>query len=142
MVLARTRIPCSTYRLQFHRGFTFADATAVVPGNAFGRGGEGFVRCAYATSMDNIKEAMARLVDTLEAGPDLVFSVGTSSLFPYIAEPVVWARQQGIPTVEINPGRTPLSPLVHFQIPQGAADAEHHTIEERELLSSGFHTMK
>lgn len=69
------------------------------------------------------EEAMARLVDTLEAGPDLVFSVGTSSLFPYIAEPVVWARQQGIPTVEINPGRTPLSPLVHFQIPLGAADA-------------------
>jgi len=25
------RLPVSTYRLQFHRGFTFADATAVVP---------------------------------------------------------------------------------------------------------------
>jgi aminotransferase len=35
---------------------------AVVPGTAFGDCGEGFVRCAYATSMDNLKEAMARMV--------------------------------------------------------------------------------
>ena len=34
---------------------------AVVPGTAFGACGEGFVRCAYATSMENIKEAMLRL---------------------------------------------------------------------------------
>ncbi len=37
------------------------EKVAVVPGNAFGDCGEGFVRCAYATSFDNIKEAMARL---------------------------------------------------------------------------------
>lgn len=37
------------------------EKVAVVPGNAFGACGEGFVRCAYATSMENIKEAMARL---------------------------------------------------------------------------------
>jgi len=37
------------------------EKVAVVPGSAFGECGEGFVRCAYATSMDNIKEAMARL---------------------------------------------------------------------------------
>jgi aminotransferase len=44
---------------------------AVVPGTAFGACGEGFLRCAYATSMDNIKEAMVRLgqlVDTLRPG--------------------------------------------------------------------------
>jgi len=34
---------------------------AVVPGTAFGVCGEGFVRCAYATSMENLKEAMARM---------------------------------------------------------------------------------
>ena len=34
---------------------------AVVPGTAFGACGEGFVRCAYATSMENIKEALTRL---------------------------------------------------------------------------------
>lgn len=37
------------------------ERVAVVPGTAFGACGEGFVRCAYATSMDNIKEAMARV---------------------------------------------------------------------------------
>ncbi len=31
---------------------------AVVPGTAFGACGEGFVRCSYATSMDNLVEAM------------------------------------------------------------------------------------
>lgn len=37
------------------------EKVAAVPGTAFGDCGEGFLRCAYATSMDNIKEAMARL---------------------------------------------------------------------------------
>jgi aminotransferase len=37
------------------------EKVAVVPGTAFGACGEGFVRCAYATSLDNIKEAMTRL---------------------------------------------------------------------------------
>jgi aminotransferase len=37
------------------------EKVAVVPGSAFGVCGEGFVRCAYATSLENIKEAMARL---------------------------------------------------------------------------------
>ena len=40
---------------------TALQKVAVVPGTAFGGCGEGFVRCAYATSMENIKEAMARL---------------------------------------------------------------------------------
>ena len=34
---------------------------AVVPGTAFGDSGEGFVRCAYAASIDNIVEAMDRI---------------------------------------------------------------------------------
>ena len=45
------------------------EKVAVVPGTAFGACGEGFVRCAYATSLDNIKEAMVRLgrfVNTLK----------------------------------------------------------------------------
>lgn len=37
------------------------EKVAVVPGTAFGACGEGFVRCAYATSLENIKEAMTRL---------------------------------------------------------------------------------
>ncbi len=34
---------------------------AVVPGNAFGKGGEGYVRISYASSMDNLKEALRRI---------------------------------------------------------------------------------
>jgi aminotransferase len=37
------------------------EKVAAVPGTAFGECGEGFIRCAYATSMDNLKEAMVRL---------------------------------------------------------------------------------
>jgi len=37
------------------------EKVAVVPGTAFGACGEGFIRCAYATSLDNIKEALTRL---------------------------------------------------------------------------------
>jgi len=36
-------------------------ARVAQPCKSFGACGEGFVRCAYATSMDNIKEAMLRL---------------------------------------------------------------------------------
>ena len=34
---------------------------AVVPGTAFGDCGEGFVRCSYATSVEKISEAIARI---------------------------------------------------------------------------------
>jgi aminotransferase len=34
---------------------------ALVPGNAFGKGGEGFVRCSYATSYEKIEEALRRI---------------------------------------------------------------------------------
>ena len=37
------------------------EKVAVIPGNAFGPGGEGFVRACYAASMKDIAEAVARL---------------------------------------------------------------------------------
>ncbi|MDO5397315.1 MAG: aminotransferase class I/II-fold pyridoxal phosphate-dependent enzyme [bacterium] len=37
------------------------EKVAVVPGNAFGESGEGFIRCSYAYSIDNIKEALTRI---------------------------------------------------------------------------------
>jgi aminotransferase len=46
---------------------TFADRllhekhVAVVPGSAFGPGGEGFVRCSYATAYDQLEEALDRI---------------------------------------------------------------------------------
>ncbi|MEL7496919.1 MAG: NAD-dependent protein deacylase [Planctomycetota bacterium] len=54
---------------------------------------------------------------------DLVISIGTSSYFPYIIEPVLMANRQGVPTVEINPGTTSLSDLVELRVPLGAAEA-------------------
>jgi len=37
------------------------ERVVVVPGNAFGDCGEGFVRCCYATSMENLEKAMERM---------------------------------------------------------------------------------
>ena len=34
---------------------------AVVPGSSFGENGKGFVRLAYATSMENLQEAVKRI---------------------------------------------------------------------------------
>jgi NAD-dependent deacetylase len=54
-------------------------------------------------------------------GFDLVFSVGTSSLFSYIVGPVLWAREAGIPSVEINPGISEVSDMVDLRVAAGAA---------------------
>jgi aminotransferase len=37
------------------------EKVAVVPGSAFGVGGEGFVRCSYATAYEKIEEALVRM---------------------------------------------------------------------------------
>lgn len=37
------------------------EKVAVVPGTAFGAGGEGFVRCSYATAYEKIEEALRRI---------------------------------------------------------------------------------
>jgi len=57
----------------------------------------------------------------LSRGFDMVFSVGTTSVFQYIAAPVWHARQQGVPTVEINPGRSEVTGIVDHRFSAGAA---------------------
>lgn len=37
------------------------ERVAVIPGSAFGAGGEGFVRCSYATAYEDIEEALRRM---------------------------------------------------------------------------------
>ncbi len=64
-----------------------------------------------------------RLLHELERGFDIVFSVGTTSVFPYIAQPVMQARARGIPTVEINPETTVLTDVFDFHIAERAAVA-------------------
>jgi NAD-dependent deacetylase len=48
----------------------------------------------------------------LEAGFDAVFSIGTTSVFPYIAGPVEAAARCGWATIEINPAETRVSSIV------------------------------
>lgn len=69
------------------------------------------------------EDAMDRFMDALEEGFDMVFTIGTSGVFPYIAEPVLWCAQAGIPTVEINPIQTRISQHVDYHLPLGAAEA-------------------
>jgi NAD-dependent deacetylase len=56
-------------------------------------------------------------------GFDMVFSIGTSAMFPYITEPVYTAIHCGKTTVEINPAAGELSHQVSYYLPLGAADA-------------------
>jgi len=46
---------------QFAERLLFEEKVAVVPGNIFGQCGEGYVRCSYATSLQNIQQAMERM---------------------------------------------------------------------------------
>lgn len=46
---------------EFAKNLLSEQSVAVVPGTAFGSSGEGFVRCAYAASIDNINEALSRM---------------------------------------------------------------------------------
>lgn len=68
-------------------------------------------------------EAVEVMQRELERGFELVVSVGTSSLFPYIAGPVVDAAEQGVPTIEINPGQSVVSRVVDLHVRERAAAA-------------------
>jgi len=46
---------------EFAEAFLQEESVAMVPGNVFGEGGEGHLRVSYATSLGELKEAMARL---------------------------------------------------------------------------------
>ena len=46
---------------EFCEQFLMAERVAVIPGSAFGQGGEGFVRACYSASMQDLGEALARL---------------------------------------------------------------------------------
>jgi NAD-dependent deacetylase len=67
--------------------------------------------------------ALAAVEARLLGGLDLIVSVGTTSVFPYIAEPVYVGRACGIPTVEINPEETCVSACVDHVWRTGAAQA-------------------
>ena len=72
----------------------------------------------------------------LERGFDIVFSIGTSSVFHYIALPVVLAQRQGTPSVEINPGESEVTHLVDIQLPLPAGAALSAIWERRQADQS------
>ena len=80
---------------------------------------------------------MQRLIATLEQGVDLVFSIGTTSVFPYIAEPVFDALRRGVPTVEINPGESRISDAVDYRLRMGAAAAMKEIRKRMEGMAGG-----
>ncbi|WP_028593028.1 aminotransferase class I/II-fold pyridoxal phosphate-dependent enzyme [Paenibacillus assamensis] len=45
----------------FAERLLFEGKVAAVPGNVFGKGGEGFIRCSYATSVAQLTEAIERM---------------------------------------------------------------------------------
>jgi NAD-dependent deacetylase len=66
------------------------------------------------------EEALERFSIEQANGFDVVFSVGTTSIFHYVIEPVFLAARQGIPTIEINPDETSLSSLVQYRFSAAA----------------------
>lgn len=51
---------------EFANKLLMEEKVAVVPGNAFGDSGEGFIRCSYAYSIDSIDEALKRTARFVE----------------------------------------------------------------------------
>ena len=54
---------------EFAEQLLMTEHVALVPGNAFGACGEGYIRCSYATSVDKISEALARIEHFLQNHP-------------------------------------------------------------------------
>lgn len=67
--------------------------------------------------------AVAALEREMDHGFDVVISIGTTSAFPYIQAPVVLGRRHGAITVEINPGETDVSHVVHHRLRARAGEA-------------------
>ncbi len=62
-----------------------------------------------------------RLSEEFGKGFDVIFSIGTTSVFPYIAQPFMNAYYANIPTIEINPVQTNVSEFAGIKINEKAA---------------------
>lgn len=75
----------------------------------------------FGESLDPAK--LRRLEAEMTRGFDVVFSIGTSSLFDYIVAPLRIAQAAGKTTIEINPDDTAMSGLVDVKLRARAAIA-------------------
>ena len=57
---------------EFCEKLLMTEKVLTVPGNAFGECGEGYIRACYASSMENIMEALKRIERFLEKNRDKV----------------------------------------------------------------------
>ena len=60
------------------------------------------------------QKKVSKLQNEMNRGYDLVMSIGTTSVFPYISAPVFDAQSLGKPVVEINPAPTEVSDCANF----------------------------
>lgn len=67
--------------------------------------------------------AIQRLEEVLDEGYDVVFSIGTTSVFPYIAQPFAIAGRIGALAIEVNPSSTGVSRFADVLWRCGAAVA-------------------
>ena len=51
---------------EFAEQLLMQEGVAVVPGDVFGESGEGHIRCSYATSLEQLQEAMKRIKKFIE----------------------------------------------------------------------------
>jgi len=52
---------------EFAEKLLLQEKVAVVPGNVFGKSGEGYIRCSYASSMEHLQEAIKRIERFLQS---------------------------------------------------------------------------
>jgi NAD-dependent deacetylase len=67
--------------------------------------------------------AVARMASLRTTRFDLVFTIGTTAVFPYIVAPVLDQVRRGGVAVEIDPGETAVSARVTHHLRSGAAEA-------------------
>jgi NAD-dependent deacetylase len=61
-------------------------------------------------------DPFTRLQEELDIGFDIVVSVGVPAMVPFLARPLLLAKQEGIPTVEIGRHQTDVSDVVDFAL--------------------------
>ncbi len=69
------------------------------------------------------ESALNQLYTAMSRQPDVVLSIGTTSVFPYIAAPVIECQRWGGTSIEINPGFTEVSTAVDIRLTMTAAEA-------------------
>ncbi len=79
------------------------------------------------------QDPMTRLQLELEQGFDIVIALGVTQMFPYLARPLLLAKSEGIPTVEISTANTDISDVVDFRFkgaPSKVLDLMSDTIRQ------------